>query len=180
MTSSKIKEFQHYISDYATWEDTLQECKLNATFLIVDVHCTWAGPCKAIVPAFLKIYLERAEQVAVKFCVVDAEKMLDEMRRSNEQIKYVGDEGALDDDTRRERWLQVMDQIAGQCMPQFLFYAVIFLTLYLHNLLKKGKFIKCIHGLNIPVIVKLINEVIDQMVQQPDVRILPLLNNVLF
>ena len=42
----------------------------HSHFAVVDAHSTWCGPCKAIVPSFQKVFLEKADDYPLKFCVV--------------------------------------------------------------------------------------------------------------
>eukprot|EP00695_Tsukubamonas_globosa_P003551 TRINITY_DN693_c0_g1_i1.p1 TRINITY_DN693_c0_g1~~TRINITY_DN693_c0_g1_i1.p1 ORF type:complete len:160 (+),score=27.76 TRINITY_DN693_c0_g1_i1:64-543(+) len=127
------KDFQVYLHDAKTFQDELTNCKSNGTILVVDVHATWCGPCKAIVPYFKKFFFDFGDKI--RFLVVEAEKVI----KSAESEP--GQDGPEGEDTSRQEWLKVLREHAGKSQPVFLFY-------------KGGRLRYQVVGVNIPVINK--------------------------
>lgn len=144
--SKRTKDFQIYFNDYKGWESELKKSKSEASILVVDVHSTWCGPCKAIVPSFQKLFLEHSDDHNIKFCVVDSEKVLSSLAASSDSEK--NEEGDLNDDTRRDRYTELLKQAAGKSQPHFLFYS-------------NGIFKRKIAGINTPLIIKTIYQLFE-------------------
>lgn len=104
------------------------------------------------------MFLEYSEEKPIKFLVLDAEKIIGGMKSEGEEEAY-GEEGELEDDTRRENWLRVMQPIAGKSQPHFLVY-------------QGGKLKRTVTGVNTPLLSKLVkqlmaNEKSDDITEDP-------------
>jgi thiol-disulfide isomerase/thioredoxin len=151
--TANIKEFQIYITDFRKWECELKASKSDGSILVCDVHASWCGPCKAIIPTFQRMFLEYSETAQIKFLVLDAERIISGMKSEGQEEAY-GEEGGLYEDTRRENWLRVLQRIAGKSQPHFLIY-------------QGGKLKRQIHGVNTPLLSKIVKQVIHN--ELPDV-----------
>ena len=76
--------------------------------------------------------------------VVDAEKIITGMKSEGEEEAY-GEEGDIDDDTRRENWLKVLQPLSGKSQPTFVLY-------------QSGRMKRHVLGVNTPLITKLVKQ----------------------
>eukprot|EP00818_Percolomonas_sp_WS_P009527 CAMPEP_0117443546 /NCGR_PEP_ID=MMETSP0759-20121206/4749_1 /TAXON_ID=63605 /ORGANISM="Percolomonas cosmopolitus, Strain WS" /LENGTH=580 /DNA_ID=CAMNT_0005235521 /DNA_START=38 /DNA_END=1780 /DNA_ORIENTATION=+ len=135
-TRKKSKEFQEYFTEYSQWENVLVDSVQSKSLLIVDAHSTWCGNCQAIVETFKRIYLEKAEDYPIRFCVVDSEMVLKSL-----------EEAGADENNVRDSYVSFFQPIAGKSQPHFLFF--------LSGVLRKS-----VTGVNTPIIQKTVDRLL--------------------
>lgn len=74
MGSKKNQEFQITVSSADEFERYLKESEGKKSLLVVDLHSTWAGSCRAIVPVFRKCLFDY-DFLPLTFLIADSDKL---------------------------------------------------------------------------------------------------------
>lgn len=70
-TKKKEKDFQLNYSEYKKWDTDLKATRSTNYLLVVDVYATWCGSCKALVPTFQKVLMDKGgDENLLRFAVV--------------------------------------------------------------------------------------------------------------
>lgn len=70
-TKKKEKDIQISYTEYKKWDADLKASRTTNNLLVVDVYAPWCGPCKALVPTFQKVLLDKGgDDAHLRFATV--------------------------------------------------------------------------------------------------------------
>eukprot|EP01028_Stygiella_incarcerata_P006797 TRINITY_DN276_c0_g2_i1.p2 TRINITY_DN276_c0_g2~~TRINITY_DN276_c0_g2_i1.p2 ORF type:complete len:237 (-),score=77.02 TRINITY_DN276_c0_g2_i1:758-1366(-) len=141
--------FQRDVFHFKDFEDHVKFSKEQNGLLVIDLYTTWAGPCKAVVSSFRRMYIEYdCVERPIRFLRVDGDKVLESLEKTEEEEEK--GERTYEELEERKKYTDLLRIHESHSKPTFVLYY-------------KGNVLKTINGVNMVELRKSFDGVIKEM-----------------